>query len=67
MRHTVLGDTLKDISYIPSQNQILRCPNQKKIESQYLLQMPFNSSFLDIGANFGDTTFTMQKHEIETI
>ena len=33
--------------------------NQKKYESELILKMPHNSSFLDIGANYGDTVFTL--------
>lgn len=68
---TVLGDNLKDFLKIGNticpngfneNHQLLRCKKQKTIESEYLLKMPKNSSFLDIGSNFGDTVLTMALH-----
>lgn len=68
---TVLGDTLEDFLKIGNKlypksfnnnHELLRCENHKKIESEYLLKMPINSSFLDIGANYGDTVLTMSLH-----
>lgn len=40
-------------------NQLLRCPEHKKLEADIILSMPKNSSFLDVGAHYGDTVFTM--------
>lgn len=40
-------------------HQLLDHKNQKTIERDFLLKLPNNSSFLDIGANFGDTVLTM--------
>jgi len=39
--------------------QLYRCPHLKNYEADLLLQLPYNHSFLDIGAHFGDTSFTM--------
>lgn len=54
---TVLGDKLKGWKLF-SDNLLYRCPKQKHFQLQHLLQMPINSSFLDIGAHFGDTVCT---------
>ena len=43
--------------------QLYRCPHLKKYEADLLLQLPNNHSFLDIGAHFGDTSFTRFKSE----
>lgn len=40
-------------------NQLLRCTKHKKLEANIILTMPKNSSFLDVGAHYGDTVFTM--------
>ena len=40
-------------------NQLLRCKTHKQYEGDLLLNMPINSSFLDIGSHFGDTILTM--------
>ena len=39
--------------------QLYRCPKQKIYEAELLLKLPYNYSFLDIGAHFGDTCLTM--------
>lgn len=36
-----------------------RCPKQKIFEANLMLNMPSGSSFLDIGANFGDTACSL--------
>lgn len=68
---TILGDTLEDFLEIANTiypksindfhhiHSLLRCEKHKTIEGEYVLKMPKNSSFLDIGANFGDTVLTM--------
>ena len=68
---TVFGDVLEDfleigntiypekIRFDNDYHQLLRCKNHKTIEGGYVLKMPKNSAFLDIGANFGDTVLTM--------
>lgn len=43
-------------------NQLLRCKKHKIYEKKILLNMPKNSSFLDIGAHYGDTCITMAIH-----
>ncbi len=40
-------------------NQLLRCPVHKEYEAKLLLDIPHGSSFLDVGAHFGDTVLTM--------
>ena len=40
-------------------NQLLRCPKIKYNEGKLLLNIPYGSSFLDIGAHYGDTVLTM--------
>jgi FkbM family methyltransferase len=40
-------------------NQLLRCKKLKEYEAKLLLNIPKNSSFLDIGAHFGDSVLTM--------
>ena len=72
MATTVLGDTLKHYYTLAKavlmnekdfqDNQLLRCKKHKQREAEYLLQMPYGSSFLDIGANWGDTVLTMAIH-----
>ena len=65
---TVLGDVLlgdhpKNIKgYREGDDLLWRCKNHKKYEAKLLLEMPQNSSFLDIGAHFGDTILTMAIH-----
>ena len=54
---TVLGDKLKGWKLFPD-DLLFRCPEQRKFQLQHLLQMPKNSSFLDIGAHYGDTVCT---------
>ena len=54
---TVLGDKLKGWKLFPD-DLLFRCSEQKKFQLQHLLQMPINSSFLDIGAHYGDTVCT---------
>jgi len=54
---TILGDKLKGWTLFPD-NLLYRCPKQKHFQLQHLLQMPINSSFLDIGSHFGDTVCT---------
>jgi len=71
---TVFGDNLEmwvDVgtkivgkSFIKN-NQLLRCERHKRIEAQYMLSLPINSSFLDIGANYGDTVLTMALHALK--
>lgn len=41
------------------ENQLLRCKNQKIYEGELMLKIPYKASFLDIGANYGDTVCTM--------
>ena len=72
MTTTVLGDTLKHYYTLAKillnnekdfeDNQLLRCAIHKKREAEYMLQMPHGSSFLDVGANWGDTVLTMAIH-----
>ena len=40
-------------------HQLLRCPVQKNFEAELLLTVPAGSSFLDVGAHYGDTVLTM--------
>lgn len=42
--------------------QLYRCSKLKNYEAYFLLQLPYNHSFLDIGAHFGDTSITMALH-----
>lgn len=42
-----------------NENQLLRCKHQKIYEGKLLLNIPHGASFLDIGANYGDTVCTM--------
>lgn len=58
---TVLNDELLGWFDFPD-NQLLRCKDHKIIESKYMLNMPINSSFLDVGAHYGDTVLTMALH-----
>lgn len=44
------------------ENQLLRCAKHKSIEGKLLLEMPPNTSFLDIGAHYGDTVLTMASY-----
>lgn len=54
---TVLGDKL--IGWKIFRDDLLyRCPEQKHFQLQHMFQMPKNTSFLDIGANYGDTVCT---------
>ena len=46
-------------------NQLLRCMKHKKIEGEYLLSLPQNHSFLDIGAHCGDTILTMALYALK--
>lgn len=59
MRETVLGNILKDLDFVPADNQLLRCKWHKKKEANFLMNLPENTSFLDIGAHFGDTSLTL--------
>ena len=55
---TVFGNEL--LGWINfNDNQLLRCKQHKLIEGNYLLSLPNNSSFLDIGSHYGDTVLTM--------
>ena len=54
---TVLGDKLFGWK-ITRYDLLYRCPKQRKFQLKHLLQMEKNTSFLDIGANFGDTVCT---------
>lgn len=65
---TVFGDILEDFLKIGNEickkdfdtyHQLLYCKNHKIIEGKYLLKIPINSSFLDVGSNFGDTVLTL--------
>lgn len=40
-------------------NQLLRCKIQKEKESNLLLTLPKNFSYLDIGSHYGDTILTL--------
>ena len=72
MTTTVLGDKLFHYYTLAKavlmnekdfvDNQLLRCKKHKQREAEYLLQMPYGSSFLDVGANWGDTVLTMAIH-----
>ena len=72
MATTVLGDTLHHYYTLAKallmnekdfiDNQLLRCQKHKRKEAEYLLQLPYGSSFLDVGANWGDTVLTMAIH-----
>ena len=55
---TVLGQEVKGWEDFPD-NQLLRCPKQKQYEAELLLTIPKGSSFIDIGAHYGDTVITM--------
>jgi len=68
---TVLGDILEGWEEIGTKiigksfrqvNELLRCDKHKVIEAKYLLSLPLNTSFLDIGSNYGDTVLTMALH-----
>jgi FkbM family methyltransferase len=68
---TVLGDILEGWDEIGTKiignsfiknNELLRCEKHKEIEAKYLLSLPRNTSFLDIGSNYGDTVLTMALH-----
>ena len=56
-----IGNTVCPVSF-DGNHELLRCKKHKTIEGTYLLETPKNSSFLDIGANFGDTVLTMALH-----
>jgi FkbM family methyltransferase len=55
---TVLGDKII-LSKQLLDDQLYRCAYTKNYEASLLLQMPKNSSFLDIGAHTGDTCITL--------
>ena len=55
---TVFDNELKGWTNF-SENQLLRCKNQKIYEGELLLNIHHGASFLDIGANYGDTVCTM--------
>ncbi len=68
---TVLGDILEGWEEIGTKiigksfikiNELLRCEKHKAIEAKYMLSLPMNTSFLDIGSNYGDTILTMALH-----
>jgi FkbM family methyltransferase len=68
---TVLGDILEEWEEIGMKiigksfiknNELLRCEKHKAIEGKYLLSLPSNASFLDVGSNYGDTVLTMALH-----
>lgn len=68
---TVLGDILEGWEEIGRKiigksfikiNELLRCEKHKAIEAKYMLSLPENTSFLDIGSNYGDTILTMALH-----
>lgn len=40
-------------------NQLLRCKTHKMFEANIVLNMPPNTSFVDVGAHYGDTVLTM--------
>jgi len=65
---TVFGNELRGYAQIGyrffginfrKNHQLLRCIKHKEIEGEYLLSLPQNYSFLDIGAHCGDTVLTM--------
>lgn len=53
LNHTLIGWT--DFH----ENQLLRCKTHKEFEANIVLNMPQNTSFLDVGAHYGDTVLTM--------
>lgn len=55
---TVFGHVLLGWEQFPD-HQLLRCPVQKNFEAELLLTVPAGSSFLDVGAHYGDTVLTM--------
>ena len=68
---TVLGDILEGWEEIGTKiigksftkiNELLRCEKHKVIEAKYMFSLPMNTSFLDIGSNYGDTILTMALH-----
>ena len=68
---TVLGDILQGWEEIGTTiigksfikiNELLRCEKHKSVEGKYLRLLPINTSFLDIGSNYGDTVLTMALH-----
>lgn len=54
---TTLGDKLFGWK-ISKYDLLYRCPQQRHFQLKQLLEIPENTSFLDIGANFGDTVCT---------
>ena len=56
---TVLGDRILLPPRIPVDHQLHRCKKHKQYEGNLLSTLSKNSSFLDIGAHFGDTVLTM--------
>lgn len=55
---TVLGDHLIGASDDPLM-MLHKYKRHKKFESKLLHELPLNSSYLDIGSNFGDTVLTL--------
>jgi hypothetical protein len=41
------------------ENQLVRCKTHKTFEANIVLNMPQNTSFVDVGAHYGDTILTM--------
>ena len=58
MMKTVFKMQLDGWSDFPD-NQLLRCKIQKEKESNLLLTLPKNFSYLDIGSHYGDTILTL--------
>lgn len=58
---TVLNDELIGWEDIED-NLLLEYKNHKQLEANMMLNLPHNSAFLDVGANYGDTILTMAIH-----
>jgi len=67
--HTVLNDKviwnfslMTAVGARPDDGQLKRCKKHKKVEAEYLLDMPEGVAFCDVGAHFGDTVITHAVH-----
>ena len=55
---TIHGDKLIGWTDFPD-NQLLRCKNHKLYESNLILGLPLDYSYLDVGSHYGDTVLTL--------
>jgi FkbM family methyltransferase len=64
-KKTVLGDPIvwwEPAIRTDDDLQLTRCKHHKRWEADRLLTMPCNSTFVDVGAHYGDTVVTMALH-----